>query len=261
MIRIILIICTWQQSVHLFYKNIFKKYVDKLILLCYSYYRNKKTTHKGEDDMLTKDSYIYKTTKELLQKEINACKKLLEDSREKWDEQLDLKLHEASTASIDFEYNGAKVTFTDEAQTEWFYEFCDYSYDWFKEELNAEGIDFDKLRKQIWHTSEFYLSDLHDSVSCAPAGKFWAYVLCCASETFDNSDFWVNDDLEIEDDTLEDEEVEDRIADMLETIKYIRKEVEETLKPIEFTYDLIKAFKDEQVDNFRYHVQDAWLNN
>lgn len=213
--------------------------------------------------MLTKDSYIYQTVKELLQKEIYACKKLLEDSREKWDEQLDLKLHYASTANIDFEYNGAKVTFTDEAQTKWFYEFCDYSYDWFKEELNAEGIDFDKLREQVGHTSKFYLSDLHGSVNNAPAGRFWAYVLCCASETFDNSEFWVNDDLEIEDDDLDDEDraVENRIAEMLEVLKWMRKEVEETLKPIEFTYDLIKAFKDKQVDNFRYHVQDAWLNN
>jgi len=207
--------------------------------------------------MLTKDSYIYQTVKELLQKEIYACNKLLEDSREKWDEQLDLKLHYASTANIDFEHNGATVTFTDEAQTEWFYRFCDYSYDWFKEELKEEGIDFDTLREQVGHTSKFYLSDLHEYNKYADCCE--GYVLSGASETFKNSQIVLNYNLEIED--CEDEEVEDSIADMLETLKYMREEVEETLKPIEFTYDLIKSFKDNQTENFRHYVKDAWIYN
>ena len=211
---------------------------------------------------MTKNSYIYQTTKELLQKEIDACIKLLKDSREKWDEQLDLKLHDACMANIDFEHNDAKITFDDNAQTRWFYDFCETSYDWFVEDLKeAKGIDFDKLKEQVGHTSKFYLGNLHENTNCAPAGRFWVYVLASASETFDNGEIVLHDDLTINDDDFEGEDVEQDVAEMLEVLKYLRKEVEATLDPIIFAYDTIKDFKDNQVENFREYVRDGWLNN
>ncbi len=209
---------------------------------------------------MEKNSYIYESTKEILQREIDACKKLLEDTKDKWNEYIDLKLHEASTANVDFEHNDAKVTFDDDAQTRWFYDFCETSYDWFVEDLReAKGIDFDKLRQSLGTTSKFYLGNLHVSERTA---RFWVYVLAEASETFCHSDVDFTDDLQIEDiESNSAEEIEEYVASMLELIKYLRKEVEATLEPIIFAYDTIKTFKDNQVEEFRDYVRDGWLNN
>ena len=112
---------------------------------------------------LTENSYIYQSAKRLLNRELEKCTKLLKENEKAWNESMNLKLYDASTENIDFEHNDAKVSFSDEEQSRWFYMFCDWEFDCFMDWCSNDGIDFNKLKDNIGNTSSFYLGRLHNN--------------------------------------------------------------------------------------------------
>lgn len=210
---------------------------------------------------LTTNSYIFQSAKRLLQKELNKCFKLLKDNEEKWNDYMDLKLHYASTADVNFEHNGANISFDNEAQNDWFNFFCEDSYNWFIEDIKeAKGIDFNELRDNVGRTSSFYLGRLHnnekDKYSCA---------LAEASYEFSMTNLEFNEDENgihfIDNDLSGYEDVEDAVNGMLALVETMYDDLKDKLDEIICVYDYIKDFKDGQVEFFRDYVRDTWLAN
>jgi hypothetical protein len=209
--------------------------------------------------MELQNSYIYTKALALANKELRKAVKLLLDNEDKWQNMLDLKLHEASRASIDFEYNNATVTFSDEAQSSWFYHFCDIEYQNFIEDLRDNfNIDFEQLRDNVRYTSKFYLGKLH--------AVMLTDTLAEASDTYMYGGIKVKiiDGLfsvDVDGSQTNYDDFEDFVNALLDFADYIYDEVEASLKPIITVYDYIEDYKKNQVENFRDFVQDNWINN
>lgn len=211
---------------------------------------------------LTTNSYIFQSAKRLLQKELDKCFKLLKDNEEKWNEYMDLKLHYAFTANVDFEHNNATISFNDETQNRWFYTFCDDSYDNLLNDMKeSRGIDFNTLRDILGRTSSFYLGRLHntekDKYSCA---------LAEASYEFSITNLKFNEDENgihfIEEENIEDiEETVKTVNAMLALVETMYNDLKDILDEIIYVYDYIKDFKDNQVEYFKDYVEEEWLAN
>lgn len=213
---------------------------------------------------LTTNSYIFQSTKRLLQKELDKCFKLLKDNEEKWNNYMDLKLHYASTENVDFEHYDAKITFDNEVQSRWFYTFCDDMYEQFLNDLmTVKGIDFKELRDNVGTTSSFYLGKLHnnekDKYCCALTEASYEFATYYGNELI----FSENENgiyLTISDD-IADERIEEAVNDMLEMTEVIYSDLKDKLDEIIYVYDYIKDFKDNQVEYFKDYVKDTWLAN
>lgn len=213
---------------------------------------------------LTTNSYIFRSAKRLLQKELDKCFKLLKDNEEKWNNYMDLKLHYASTENVDFEHYDAKITFDDEVQSRWFYTFCDDMYEQFLNDLmTVKGIDFKELRDNVGTTSSFYLGKLHnnekDKYCCALTEASYEFATYYGNELI----FSENENgiyLTISDD-IADERIEEAVNDMLEMTEVIYSDLKDKLDEIIYVYDYIKDFKDNQVEYFKDYVKDTWLAN
>ena len=210
---------------------------------------------------LTTNSYIFQSTKRLLQKELDKCFKLLKDNEEKWNNYMDLKLHYACTENVDFEYNNATISFDDEVQYRWFNSFCDDNLDWFLEAIKENrGIDFKDISDYISRTSSFYLGKLHntekDKYCCA---------LTEASYEFNITNLEFNEDENgihfIDNDLSGYEDVEDAVNGMLALVETMYDDLKDKLDEIIYVYDYIKNFKDNQVEYFKDYVKDTWLAN
>lgn len=208
---------------------------------------------------LTESSYIYTKALALANKELNRAIKLLKDNEDKWNEYLDLKLHEAAFADIDFEgYYGGKITFDSEARADWFTMYCEDSYNWFIEDLKSNyNIDFEELRDNVGITSSFYLGKLHSNDILD--------TLAAASYEYMNNNIilkTVGDSFEIDVEKSADfYDIDDFVNELLDFADCIYDEVEESLKPIITVYDYIASFKDNQVENFKGYVEDTFRAN
>lgn len=209
---------------------------------------------------LTTNSYIFQSAKRLLQKELDKCFKLLKDNEEKWNNYMDLKLHYARAENVDFEHYDAKITFDNEAQSRWFYTFCDNTFEQFLNDLMiVKGIDFKELRDNVG-TSSFYLGKLHntekDKFSCA---------LAEASYEFNITNLEFNEDENgihfIDNDLSGYEDVEDAVNGMLALVETMYDDLKDKLDEIIYVYDYIKDFKDNQVEYFKDYVKETWLAN
>lgn len=213
---------------------------------------------------LTTNSYIFRSAKRLLQKELDKCFKLLKDNEEKWNNYMDLKLHYASTENVDFEHYDAKITFDDEVQSRWFYTFCDDMYEQFLNDLmTVKGVDFNELKDKIGTTSSFYLGKLHnnekDKYCCALTEASYEFATYYGNElTFSENENGIY--LTISDD-IADERIEETVNDMLEMTEVIYSDLKDKLDEIIYVYDYIKDFKDNQVKYFKDYVKDTWLAN
>jgi len=209
--------------------------------------------------MELQNSYIYTKALALANKELRKAIKLLLDNEDKWQNTLDLKLHEAAYASIDFDYNNATVTFSNNIQSQWFYQFCETEYEAFVEDLHDYfNIDFDKLRDNVGRTSKFYLGKLHASMLTDTLAE--------ASQTymFGGIEVKIIDELfsvDVDGSAENFEDFEDFVNALLDFADHIYEEVEESLKPIITVYKYIEEFKANQVENFRDFVQDNWIND
>ena len=205
---------------------------------------------------LTENSFIYQSAKRLAERELNRAIKLLLDNEKKWNETLDLKLHDIAYGfNCDFELNGATVHFDDEARIGWFTDFCEMEYDCFMEWLKENNIG--DIRNYVGSTSQFYLGNLHASNLLD--------ALYEASEEFKSQDFfgygYTEDNGVIHIDSTGYDDIEQEVNDLLSFAENIYSEVEDSLKDIIKVYDYITDFKENQVTNFMEYVEDTWKCN
>jgi hypothetical protein len=207
---------------------------------------------------------IFNETKRLLDKELDKCVTLLKETEDKWNNYIDLKLHDISYGiDCDFEHNGAKVHFDDSYLNTAFWEYCELEFDFFTKEWCAEeNIDFNDLRDSVGRTSKFYLGKLHNNEK-----NKYTVALAEASQEFNFSSlvFFDKDDKIILSTAdfynLSEQEQEDYIIEMLTLIDSIYEDLQQTLNDIVKVYDHIADFKANQVENFKEYVKDSWLNN
>ena len=211
---------------------------------------------------LTENSFIYQSTKRLLEKELDKCFKLLKDNEEKWNNYMDLKLHYACTENVDFEHYDAKITFDNEVQSRWFYTFCDDMFEQFLNDLmTVKGIDFNELRDNVGRTSSFYLGKLHntekDKFSCALAEVSYEFNITNLEFNEDeNGIHFIDNDL-----SGYEEDIEDTVNGMLALAETMYDDLKDKLDEIIYVYDYIKNFKDNQCQYFKDYVKDTWLAN
>lgn len=206
---------------------------------------------------------IFNETKRLLEKELNKCVALLKETEDKWNNYIDLKLHDISYGiDCDFEHNGAKIHFDENYLNSAFWEYCELEFKFFKEEWCAEeNIDFDDLRDNVGRTSSFYLGKLHNNEK-----HKYTVALAEASQEFNFSSlaFADKDDkiiISTDFDDLSEQEKEDYTIEMLSLIDSIYEDLQQTLNDIVKVYDYIANFKKNQVENFKEYVKDSWINN
>lgn len=209
---------------------------------------------------LTEKSYIYQQTVRLANKEIKFVVDRLKETEHMWNEFMDLKMHDASSLCYDgytFEYNGASVTIPQEKCIEYFDDFCRFSYEDMIEYFKENGIDFDKFIDRVGRTSSFYLTTAHNAYA-----EKW---LIAIDELWDESSVSYVDMKQLEnevviDEVVEDDYIEEFIGNLLEFIDTFYDEMDEKIKEIEFVYNYIKGFKDEQENAFKEFIEDTWLN-
>ncbi len=200
---------------------------------------------KSTDDMV-------RLTKTLCEKEIARTIALLKDNEEKWNEYMDLKLHDcASIYNLEIEENGLSITVNDVYET-FFDTFCEIHYQQFLDDCSIEGIDFNKLRDNIGRTSKFYLGNLH--------GNDYISILQDFSCTLGQSMIQFNPntyEIYFEDENNIDESI---VTEMLYVIHDTYAEIEYALADIITVYNLIKDFKDNQVEIYKDFIRDEVVN-
>lgn len=206
---------------------------------------------------------IFNETKRLLDKELDKCVTLLKETEDKWNNYMDLKLHDISYGvDCDFEHNGAKVHFDNDYLNTAFWEYCELEFDFFTKEWCAEeNIDFNDLRDSIGRTSKFYLGKLHNNEK-----NKYTVALAEASQEFNFSslEFSDKDDkiiVSTDFNDLSEQEKEDYIIEMLTLIDSIYEDLQQTLNDIVKVYDYIADFKANQVENFKEYVKENWIAN
>lgn len=111
---------------------------------------------------------ITTTTKETIKKAKQELKKIFDYIAENNDAltgYTDLKLHDVSFycySEMEKEFPLCYAADDQNSEYNYFYSFCDMSFDQFKENLSENGIDFNKTVDYIGHTSKFYCYAGHD---------------------------------------------------------------------------------------------------
>lgn len=208
---------------------------------------------------LTENSYAYQSAKRLLEKELDKCLDLLKTTEEKWNNYIDLKLHDIGygDCDCDFSLNGAMVVFNEDYLSDMFYTFCDIEYDNLIEECKLSGIDFDELRDNVGRTSSFFLGKLHNTYE-----DKYIVALAEAVDEFNVSmlSFKMIDG-KIRFEAEDGYDIDDVLNEMLGLVECLYSELKDKLDDIVGVYDYIKEFKDNQVDNFREFVKTNWIEN
>lgn len=210
---------------------------------------------------MTQNDYIFQQAKRIFEEELKKCYDLLKENEEKWNEYMDLKLHEASFCDISFEENGATVTFSPETQEQYFRDFCDTEYDAMLECLmDGFGIDFHELKDDVGRASKFYLGKLHNNekdkylVALAEAVEDIYYTPIDIKETEDGivTDFSSFD---------ADHDFIEEVDEMLSLCGCVYKELDRVMDDIKATYDYIHNFKKNQVETFKEFCKDGWIQS
>lgn len=209
---------------------------------------------------LTENSYIFQSAKRLLETELDKCLEYLKENEDKWNEYMNLKLHDIYGVNCDFEHNDATVHFDEEFLNEEFYVYCDMEYDSFIKWCREEGIEFNELRDNVGRTSSFYLGKIHNNFK-----DKYIVALAEAVDEFNMSDLGFNmvgdkirPILEIENN---DTDIEDIVNEMLMLTECIYDNLKYKLEDIIKVYDYIHDFKENQVENFKEFVKENWLIN
>ena len=193
---------------------------------------------------------------ELLVKANEEVKKVvdyLKENEEMFD-MMDLKLHYASYYDYEKEFPLCyKSDEEDASGCNNFYYFCEDNYNMFVEDLKENfNIDFEKMRKQVGRTSKFYLADWIETTHCRLNIENTIDTLLYNYGTDDCIEF--NNDNEIVvrlSHTIEDEEVQDELKNIVGFYDWFIEEI----KDIKTVYDMIKNFKDNQVEYFKDYLE------
>lgn len=191
---------------------------------------------------------------ELLVKANEEIKKVADYLKENEDmfDMMDLKLHDAS--SYDYEKEFPLCYKSDEENTSGynnFYYFCEDNYNMFVEDLKENfNIDFDKMKKQVGRTSKFYLADWIETTHCRLDIENTINSLLCDKYAYSLNYTEINEDCKIVpygEYTEEDEEVQEELENIVGFYDWFIEEI----KDIKIVYDMIKNFKDNQVEYFK----------
>ena len=207
------------------------------------------------------DNINLNLAKRLLNKELDKCTALLKENEDKWNEPLDLKLHDICIYddSCDFDYGGAHVHFTEEALQEYFELFCNTEYNFFIDWCESEGIDFDELRQSIGRTSKFYLGSMHNNYE-----DKYTVALAKVCDAFNMSPFEVIDSdgkIVVTNYMEKENDVDCVITEALSLAECVYDDLKNTMDDIIKVYDYIKDFKDNQVESFKNFVEENWIAN
>lgn len=199
--------------------------------------------------------------KRLLSKELDKCTALLKEHEEKWNEPLDLKLHDICTYgdSCDFDWCGAHIHFSEETLQNYFELFCSVEYEYFIEWCNEEDIDFEELRQSIGRTSKFYLGNMHNSMS-----DKYTIALAEVCDAFNMSLFEAADNdgkIVISDYMEKYNDVDVVISEALSLAECVYDDLKDNMDIIIKVYDYIKSFKDNQVEIFKDFVRENWKDS
>ena len=193
---------------------------------------------------------------ELLVKANEEVKKVADYLKENEDmfDMMDLKLHDASF--YDYEKEFPLCYKDDEENTNGynnFYYFCEDNYNMFVEDLKENfNIDFEKMKKQVGRTSKFYLADWIETTHCRLNVKDTIESLLCDCATLNYTN--ITDDFKIVpygEYTEEDEEVIDELEEISRFYDWFIEKIED----MKTVYDMIKNFKDNQVEYFKDYLR------
>ena len=195
---------------------------------------------------------------ELLAKVNEEVKKVADYLKENEDmfDMMDLKLHKASF--YDYEKDFPLCYKSDEENASGcnnFYYFCEDNYNMFVEDLKENfNIDFEKMRKQVGRTSKFYLADWIETTHCILNIENTINTLLCDKYVYNLNYTEVNDNgliIPYGEYTEEDEEVQEELENIVGFYDWFIEEI----KDIKIVYDMIKNFKDNQVEYFKDYLE------
>lgn len=200
---------------------------------------------------------IVKLSKELCEKEIARTITLLKDNEEKWNEYMDLKLHDCAIIDdLEIKEKGLEITINNVYET-FFDNFCRDSYDDFLYDCNMEGINFDVLRDFVGRTSSFYLGKLYDSKTYMGVLQEFSSAVGLSSLQFKYDNNTKTYIIQFED---ENNISETEVEEMLRITKCVYSEIEDALADIITVYDRIKNFKDNQVEYYKNYIRNEVIN-
>lgn len=195
---------------------------------------------------------IVRLSKELCEKEIARTITLLKDNEDKWNEYMDLKLHDCALIdNVEIEKDCISITVNNVYET-FFDSFCRDSYENFLDDCGYNKIVFDKLRDNVGRTSKFYLGKLHDAKTYMNVLQDFSCALGESSLQFNydaNTHTYV---IHFED---ENNISETEVEEMLLITKCVYSEIKDALADIITVYNLIDDFKKNQVEIYKDFIE------
>lgn len=195
---------------------------------------------------------------ELLLKANEEVKKVvdyLKENEEMFD-MMDLKLHHASFYDYSKDFPLCyKSDENDKNGYTNFYIFCEDNYNMFVEDLKENfNIDFGKMRNQVGRTSKFYLADWIETTHCKLSIENTINTLLCDKYVYNLNYTEINDNgliIPYGEYTEEDDEVQEELEHIIGFYKWFIEEI----KDIKIVYDMIKNFKDNQIEYFKEYLE------
>lgn len=193
------------------------------------------------------------------QKEIDRAKQYLKENETALFEYHDLKLHDvASYLWRDFEKDFPLLAENSNADNEFNF-YCETTFDTFQEVIKAEcNADFRELVQYLGRTSKFYINDFSENYLDAEKSISGAIY-----DLFNNFDLWrgavdLNDDaneIYISDSYTTDDNLHEYADEIADDLNHITQDfynyVVEHCAPFIRCYEILKAFKDNQVSDFK----------
>lgn len=193
--------------------------------------------------------------------------KFLQDNKNVWNEMRDLKLHDASYYSCTEMEKDFPLCYKNDSNDEYgyFYQFCEWMYEGFKEFCEENKIDFDSIKNQVGRTSKFYLTDLNynslEGVICNLYDNVWGgYYGYTSFEVFDfaNEEFdkefnvYIGEDSELDDIAVQ-SELEYICTELYsDTVAYLHDVI--------MVAEYIDNAKKHQVEDFKYFLENEEQN-
>lgn len=189
---------------------------------------------------------------EIANDKLKKCYEALMKVEGKWDNALDLKLHDITDTIVsDTAYGKLTLKLDYDSFIILFNDFCQSQYEFFNEscfETLKKYNDFADISEYIGRTSKFYITDLHDRKNAC------TYLLYKFLE--DTTEIELLSEYEIDvQKTLEWYEDNTTLCfDLLFVINDLEAITNDFIHDINYVYDYVKETKDKQVEYFTEYV-------